>query len=550
VNKQPSALLVTVALVAMAAITLLAYYPGMSAGFYFDDIPNFSGAPAMRWTELSMEALHRTLNEAWLKTRPVANVSFGITHYFSALNPAPYHWTNLFIHFAAGLALFWVIRLLQRRLKVQQEDTWWALLAVFLFLVHPLNIQAVTYVVQRMTSLATLFFLLALGSYLTARHLAIGRKQYAWFAAVLTCFLVSIGSKEIGYLLLPILLLYEVCFHGGEWYNRFRVENASLRRFAVYAGGGLLAIMGVTVAWHLGSGSFSLTETMPGRDYSAFERVLTQGRVQFFYISLLLWPSPSRLNLDHDFVVSRSLFEPISTALALTIWLIIFLYAMRNISSRPRLAFPILAYFVLHSMESAPINLELVFEHRMYLPGTMLALLVALNPPQLAKPYREIGLVAALSIGLLLTGATYQRNVVWANPIAFLYDVAQKSPSKFRPQYNLGTELGKRGLIVEAEMALQRAVSLKPENPKAHNQLGNVYMYRKQFDIAEKHYRLAIEYDPQYAQAFYNLSLILASQHRYEEQKDALKKFIEHAPPQLANQKQAALVRLQSLPSD
>jgi tetratricopeptide (TPR) repeat protein len=75
-------------------------------------------------------------------------------------------------------------------------------------------------------------------------------------------------------------------------------------------------------------------------------------------------------------------------------------------------------------------------------------------------------------------------------------------------------------------------------------------MYRKQFDIAEKHYRLAIEYDPQYAQAFYNLSLILASQHRYEEQKDALKKFIEHAPPQLANQKQAALVRLQSLPSD
>jgi Flp pilus assembly protein TadD len=105
-------------------------------------------------------------------------------------------------------------------------------------------------------------------------------------------------------------------------------------------------------------------------------------------------------------------------------------------------------------------------------------------------------------------------------------------------------------MIVEAEIALQRAVSLKPENPKAHNQLGNVYMYRKQFDIAEKHYRLAIEYDPQYAQAFYNLSLILASQHRYEEQKDALKKFIEHAPPQLANQKQAALVRLQSLPSD
>jgi hypothetical protein len=105
VSKQPSALLVTVALFMMATIALIAYYPGMSAGFYFDDEPNFSAAPAMHWTELTVEALRKTLDEAWSTARPVANVSFALTHYFSALDPAPYHWTNLLIHFAAGLAL-------------------------------------------------------------------------------------------------------------------------------------------------------------------------------------------------------------------------------------------------------------------------------------------------------------------------------------------------------------------------------------------------------------------------------------------------------------
>jgi hypothetical protein len=398
-----------------------------------------------------------------------------------------------------------------------------------------------------MTSLATLFFLLAFASYLTARHHPIGPKRYAWFAAVITCFLVSIGSKEIGYLLLPILLLYELCFHGSEWRNWFRSENASLRRFVLFSGGGLFLILVAWIAWYLAHGSLFWDETMPKRDYSGFERVLTQGRVQFFYLSLLLWPSPSRLNLDHDFVVSRSLFEPISTALALVAWLIILLYGMRNISSRPQIAFPILAYLVLHSMESAPINLELVFEHRMYLPMTMLSIFIAVNAPLLKNGSRKISYRAAIIICLLLATVTHERNVMWANSIAFLKDVAQKSPKKFRPQYNLGTELGKKGLINEAKLALQTAVGLEPENPKAHNQLGNVYLLEKQLIVAEEHYRLAIKYDPEYAQALYNLSIILASQHRYDEQIQILEHFVEVAPPQLYEHKQSALIELSRL---
>ena len=540
-KKQPKNSLVIAALLVISIITIIAYYPGMSAGFYFDDKSNFSQHPALQWTEVSKNALHETLTEAWAKSRPVANISLAITHVYTGLNPAPYHWTNLLIHLAVGFALFWVIRLMQIHHTDNKGNAWLAALAVFIFLVHPLNIQAVTYVIQRMTSMATLFLLLAFGSYLTARIQASPARRNAYFAAATVFFLLSIGSKEIGVLLLPLLVLYEYSFHGTTWRKKYFVDSLSMRKVVSLTGAALLIIAIVLGFWHLTGGSLYWHETMPNRDFSGLERVLTQGRVHFFYLSLLFWPAPSRLNLDHDFLISRGLFEPFSTSLALLALLFVLLSAIRFLPTRPRLAFPVLAYLLFHSMESAPLNLELVFEHRMYLPMTMLAILIGLNSGPFMKNNRNIIYVAVIGVGLLLSYATYQRNTVWADPIVFLQDAARKSPDKFRPHYNLGTVLGKRGMIQESRVALERAVVLQPADAKAHNQLGNVYMYIKQLDLAEKQYRLAIQYDPEYGLALYNLSLILGSQQRYAEQKEVLQQFIEHAEPGLEKQKQWAI---------
>jgi hypothetical protein len=161
--KQHNRLTLTLALLAIAAVTVLAYYPGMAAGFYFDDKQNLLHAPALHWTEFSLSNVSSALREAQITSRPMANITLAFNHLASGLDPAPYHWTNLVIHLAVGLALFWVITLLQRHHGIGDQNI--ALLAVLLFLVHPLNIQATTYVVQRMTSLATLFVLLSLGSY-------------------------------------------------------------------------------------------------------------------------------------------------------------------------------------------------------------------------------------------------------------------------------------------------------------------------------------------------------------------------------------------------
>jgi nitrogen fixation-related uncharacterized protein len=538
--SKSNTLPVTAALLVIAVITVTAYLPGMSAGFFFDDDPNFARNPAMHWTEFNMEALRGTLTGAWEKSRVVANISLAATHAFSGLDPAPYHWTNLFIHLVVGLALLWVIRTLQYHHTKDQGGPWIALLLVLIFLVHPLNIQAVTYIVQRMTSMATLFFLLAFGCYLTGRFHVVLAKRLRWFLLSAVCLLLSIGSKEIGYLLPPLLLVYEIAFHGDEWRIKLLAWLSPKRRMMFASVIGTSSMIALIIVWQLLDGRIFWLETVPGFDFTGYERVLTQGRVQIFYLSLLIWPATSRLNLDHDFPVSTGLLTPPTTSITLAVGLIVLLWSIRNLQSRPRVAFPVLGYLLLHSVESAPLNLDLVFEHRMYQPMTMLALLFALNVDSLPKTYLRTSYATLLAIGLLLSFATYQRNEVWSDPIDFLRDTAQKSPDKWRPQYNLGTELGRYGMLSEASSHLERAIRIKPNDSESHNQLANVYMKGNQQKSAEKHYRMAIENDETNAEALYNLSMLLGSQRRYAEQETMLELFIQHAPPYLDEQKRQA----------
>jgi hypothetical protein len=214
---------------------------------------------------------------------------------------------------------------------------------------------------------------------------------------------------------------------------------ARFGKYPIVLGGSLVLVAIGWLGWTIAGDSFSWTETMPGRDYTGMERVLTQGRVQFFYLSLLLWPASSRLNLDHAFTVSRSLLEPATTLLAFVLIAVIVIMAMRSIRTRPTLAFPVLGYLLLHSMEAGPVNLELVFEHRMYMPMTMLALLVGLNLRPASMKHALTTYAILLVVGALLAASTYQRNLVWGDPLTFHRDIAAKSPEKFRPQYNLGT---------------------------------------------------------------------------------------------------------------
>jgi hypothetical protein len=544
IRKQHNKTTLTLALLVIAAVTALAYYPGMSAGFYFDDKSNLLWVKALQWDQFSWSAVSNVLRDAHVTSRPIANISMALNHLGSGLDPAPYHWTNLAIHVAVGFALFWVISLFQRHHGGGPMDQNVALLAVALFLVHPLNIQATTYVVQRMTSLAALFILLGLGSYINARYRSGTGSRRAWLITTGICLLFSVGNKEIGFLLIPLLLLYEICYHRAALIGVYSRTVARVGKPLLGLGFSLLLLSSIWLVWVLTGDAAYWTGEMPGRTFSAIERVLTQGRAQFFYLSLLVWPAPSRLNLDHAFTVSRTLVEPVTTLLALVLIVVIIVIAIRSVRTTPNLAFPVLAYFLLHSIEAGPFNLELVFEHRMYLPMTMIALLISLNVRSLSARHTVSTYAALLAIGMLLSVFTYQRNVVWGDEISFHRDVAQKSPSKFRPQYNLGTELGKIGVLDEAQLALEQAVRIEPQNSLAHNQLANVFLLTGRPELAERHYRMAVEHGPNNAEALFNLARILMSRGLYEEPRQLLERFVIVAPPDLEQQRRWALQQL------
>ncbi|MDH3274989.1 MAG: tetratricopeptide repeat protein [Gammaproteobacteria bacterium] len=472
-------------MVVAACLTLWAYSPALDAGFVFDDEANITDSPAVHWTEVSLRNVELLLGSSRLRQRPVANLSFALDHLAGGLDPSGFHLTNVLIHLTVGGTLMWLC-LLYTRLTASPPQArqsrgaarYLALVPVGLFLLHPLNTQAVAYVVQRMTSMAALFTLLAFASYLMARYKVTLRSR-GWYVGAIIFWMLGIGSKENAVLLLPVIALYEVCFFRSEWQRRVEQIlggqwNSQWTVRAWAAAAVLVALASwVVMTSHDGIGLFG---TFKGRDFSGLERMLTQTRVQLLYLSLLLWPSPARLSLDHDFVVSHGLLDPATTLLATFACLVLVASAIFLCVRRPRYGFPVLAYMLFHAIEAGPVGLELVFEHRMYLPSTMLVLLGSALLVDARPGKQTLALATIFVLSFPLTHWTYDRNLVWADPVELQGDIARKSPSKARAQHNFALALREAGRIEEALTTVQRAIQLDPGDDRPHRLLGDILL--------------------------------------------------------------------------
>jgi tetratricopeptide (TPR) repeat protein len=506
-----------------ATLTAWAYWPAQWAGFVFDDITSIVDNPALHWERVSWDGFRGLFEAAWLKRRVVANLSFALNHVAGGLDPAGYHLANVFVHLATGAALALLVWVYLRS-EGEKTPGWQRLasvtVSVIIFLVHPLNTQAVTYVVQRMASLSTFFAVLSLTMYVAGRRGALGGKAAPWLAASVLFWLLGLGTKENVAILPLVLLTYEWCFHRAYWrerlgsvwagppYRRVAIIVIALSAVGLLAGG-LLAFFG--------GNPFSLTHEWPRRGFNGIERMLTQTRVHWLYLGLLLWPSPGRLNLDYDFIVSRGLLQPPSTLLALLALALLVAFVIYLAARRPLLGFPLLAYFEFHALESGPASLEMVFEHRMYLPMTMLAVALAAVLNGLRGRMRILIPAGAAVVILLLAVATRARNETWADPVRLAYDVAQKSPAKPRPQTNLRVAYRNAGRYQEAEAAFRRSLELDPWRWTTHYALGALYLETGQPEEAEAEFRETVRLSPTATRAAYAIGEALEAQGRTEE---------------------------------
>ncbi|MFH1982582.1 MAG: tetratricopeptide repeat protein [Pseudomonadota bacterium] len=499
-------------------LVILVYAGTLRYPFIFDDIPNIVDNPAIRLDRLDASGLLQAAFKSPQTRRPVSNVSFAINYRFGGYAVAGYHCVNILVHIVTGMVFYLLaaetLRLIRGAGVEGQRDTAGArgaardgtdlvaLAAATVWMIHPLQIQSVTFIVQRMNSMAAMFYILSMLFYVRSRIASGPWKKTAGFSLAALSGLLAVGSKEIAVTLPFFLLLY-------EWFFFQNLDPRWLRRQWPWAAFLFAVAVGI-LFFYLGENPLGrIIGDYWHRDFTVIERLLTQPRVVLFYLSLLAFPRPDRLNLDHDFEISRSLLAPPATMAAIIAVTAIFLLALVSARRHRLLSFALLWFLGNLVIESSVIGLELVFEHRTYLPSMFLILALTAGAARTGFGRRTKAMalgVLVLSLGLW----TNERNRVWQDDLTLWQDSAAKSPQKPRPNNKLGVALEKRGRIVEAERQYRHVIALDPAHPYAYANLATVLAMQNRIEEAIDNYQKALILVPENDSARINLGVVLA----------------------------------------
>ena len=460
----------------------LAYAGAANDYFLFDDRPALTANSAITQLDPLAAAAWRDAllsSNAGPTGRPLAMLSLALdAGWQDRLSAVPFKLTNLLIHLACGVLLLAFLLQLQRAqpaagLRLGTSAT---AFATALWLLAPLHVSTVLYPVQRMAQLSALFMLL--GLYLYARWRNRWAQQGASVAELLAAALwlglvtlAALLSKENGVLLVWLLPLVEWVVFRGRWAG---AELPWLRRLALLALLLPLALVAALLLW----APETILAGYAQREFSFSERLLTQLRVLWHYVGWFVLPLPGQLGFLHDTIpVSRGWFAPATTALAGIAWLLVLGIAVRSARSCPWLLFGLLFFLIGHSMESSVLALEMVFEHRNYLPSVGLAIIVAgaLSMLSLHLPTLDPRLLA-LAVGLPLLLLLSLRTHTWGDELRLAEANARHHPDSPRGQYFLSRALTTRheesmasneqtGMddLLMARAALQRMAALDPD---------------------------------------------------------------------------------------
>jgi tetratricopeptide (TPR) repeat protein len=492
------------------------YWNTLDSPFILDDAPNIEENPHIQLSRISLGGLWSAGFDSPSSSRPVSNVSFALNYYFGKRDVTGYHIVNIAIHLITGILVYLVARITLQLLATtrghpgirERDKEIIAFFAALLFIAHPLQTQAVTYVVQRMTSMAAMFYLLSLLLFLHGRIRRGGARGALW-ALALASWLLALGSKQIAATLPVILFLYEFTFFQDldrGWLRR------NLRIPAAVA-----VVSAIAVIAYLEGDPSRILGSYASRDFTMGERVLTQLRVVFFYLGLAFLPLPSRLNLLHEFSTSHSLVDPLTT-LASLVGLVALLALALLLAKRWRLASFCILWFLIHlAIESSIIGLEMVFEHRLYLPMVGVSLLASYGLFRAFGERRASAVAVAATLVLCLGAGTALRNRTWGDRVSFWSDVVAKNPRSPRAHNSLGRAFEQEQRLEEAVAEFREALRLAPDHTEAHYNLGTTAYSLGRIDEAIRHYEDALRTNPDYAKAHNNLAAALVREGRFDE---------------------------------
>ncbi|MGQ9750999.1 MAG: tetratricopeptide repeat protein [Desulfosoma sp.] len=437
--------------------------------------------PVTHVTELSpqtLKPLHQTQFGPW---RLLPMVSFAFDYWWGNGSVAAYHVTNNVIHALCWLACLWMLWVLlstPRLVPADRDKRFFGALSVAtLWALHPVQTSAVTYVVQRMATLQALFFMAAVAAFIQGRlgvYASRAKAAFWWSLAVL----FSLGaflSKENAAMLPVILGLIEVTFFRPRWWAELpRRLGESLKKPRIVL---LVILAGVVGFWVVSSLLDSFSKGYEIRHFTMKERLLTEARVVMRYFFTVLVPDPRALSLEHDVEVSRSLFDPPATVLSLAAIAGLLSASLWTITRWPLISFGLLWFFLNLAIESSVVPLELIFDHRMYLPsvGLILAAFEAVRRVFSKAAGRwtihereKIAWSAVAVLSAVLCLMTFVRNEDWETAVNINADAVRKAPNHPRAHANLASALIRAGRYAEAVEAAQKAVEVGRDHFEEH----------------------------------------------------------------------------------
>ncbi len=526
---HPSNIKKTLTFLALSFLLFAIYSNSFDCGWHFDDFPNITQNSnvqphSLSWAEIK-KSFHGTDSNAI--NRPLSFLTLALNYYFHQDNVLGYHVVNLLIHFLSTVFLFLCIQQAISASSTCKFNKTYAyhiaLLASFIWAIHPIQVTAVTYIVQRMASLAGLFSIASLYFYLLARSNQAAHKTSFFLFAFLAA-LLAFASKENSFMLPIVILAAELILIQG-FSKKTLLKNYKL-------------LLGFTIAALLFIVFQDLDSIVAGystRPFSLLERLLTQPRVILKYLYLIFCPIDQNFALLHDIEYSNSLFYPWTTIPAFLALLSTLLIALMKAGRYPLISFSIIFFFLNHLIESSIVPLEMIFEHRNYLPSMFIFVPPAIIIIRLYhyfsdnKNLQQIYLLFAIAVFLLVGYTTHARNNILKDEISLWQDNINKYPNLIRPYIDIGKayfDEKQYAKAIESTKAGLSATKMTKKNypEKILYNLGLQYMAVNQLENAEIYLHELIKLNPNNAKSYAALAQIKFDQGDDQESLDLIKK--------------------------
>ena len=446
-----------IGLITTVFITFFFFFPSFNGDFIFDDFNNIVYNYRILIKDLKPISIMQALTSTKGGIRPFAHLSFALNYYFFGINPFYFHIINTIIHIVNIVLVFFLVKLIYERFEEKENSNVAGLIAALFFATATIQTSAVSYIVQRMAITMALFSILSIILFLKKRY---------FYSIVL--IMIALGLKENAVIVFPILfILY--------WIDRGKEAKTFITGFFSFL------VIAVLILSPYGFNLFAYFEKIYSlKGFSLWQRLLTEPRVIFHYLSQIIYPLYTRFAINYSYTLSHSLFSPITTFLSIAgiIAIMVFFFKCNN----RFLSFFTGFFLISLSIENSFIPLDIAYEHRMYFPLTAISGLIG----YLFVKYRTKKIIPAIIILLLCFNAvnTYKRNQQYSNYISILQQDLKLYPENVTALYNMYIMLLKQGKKEKAFKYLEKCLKLNPRNYNIYTSYADYLAHKTSIDNA------------------------------------------------------------------